>query len=237
MDLERIKGKALKSLNGNYAILIVAMLIFGLLAGISHLTSILISVPPIEGVLSLIVTGILYMGLTEIILKIARNKKASINDLFDRADLFFRCLAITIILSAICIVCYMLEYISINSLIVFINYHADMSALLSTFMIIVGIVLSIAVLVFSVIIGLSFSQVYFVLYDHQNMSLLDIFKKSMDIMEDHKIDLILLYLSFIGWIILAIFTFGLLFIWLLPYMSVTKAVFYDEIKHDDKALD
>ena len=37
-------------------------------------------------------------------------------------------------------------------------------------------------------------------------------------------------LSFIGWIILSPFTLFLLFIWLVPYMSVADAIYYDKLK-------
>ena len=46
----------------------------------------------------------------------------------------------------------------------------------------------------------------------------------------YKNDYILLVFSFTGWIILGAFTFGILYLWLFPYMSVTLANFYDEIK-------
>ena len=36
----------------------------------------------------------------------------------------------------------------------------------------------------------------------------------------------LLILSFIGWSILGAFTFGILYIWLIPYMNATMANYY-----------
>ena len=55
-------------------------------------------------------------------------------------------------------------------------------------------------------------------------------KKSTDMIEGHKNDYILLVLSFFGWFVLGIFTFGILYLWLVPYMLVTLANFYDKIK-------
>jgi uncharacterized membrane protein len=40
-------------------------------------------------------------------------------------------------------------------------------------------------------------------------------------------------LSFIGWAILSIFTFGIGLLWLIPYMNVSVAKFYDDIKEKD----
>ena len=35
-------------------------------------------------------------------------------------------------------------------------------------------------------------------------------------------------LSFVGWMILCVFTFGIGFIWLIPYMKTTTTAFYQE---------
>ena len=40
-----------------------------------------------------------------------------------------------------------------------------------------------------------------------------------------------LSLSFIGWIILSIMTFGIGLIWVIPYIYNTMPVFYDEVSH------
>lgn len=57
----------------------------------------------------------------------------------------------------------------------------------------------------------------------------DCLKQSEELMMGHKMDLFSLGLSFIGWIILAIFTFGLLYIWLTPYMEMSEVVFYENL--------
>ena len=54
--------------------------------------------------------------------------------------------------------------------------------------------------------------------------------ESKRIMVGHKGELFVLYLSFIGWALLAIPTFGLICIWLLPYMKMTTVNFYNAIK-------
>lgn len=49
-------------------------------------------------------------------------------------------------------------------------------------------------------------------------------------MEGNKMKLFLLDLSFIGWAILCLFTFGLGFFVLQPYMQVARAAFYEDLK-------
>ena len=53
---------------------------------------------------------------------------------------------------------------------------------------------------------------------------------SMAMMEGNKMKLFLLDLSFIGWAILCLFTFGLGFFVLQPYMQVARAAFYEDLK-------
>ena len=55
-------------------------------------------------------------------------------------------------------------------------------------------------------------------------------------MKGHKWDFFILNLSFIGWSILALFTLGILCLWLVPYMNVTFANFYNSIKDENATL-
>lgn len=53
--------------------------------------------------------------------------------------------------------------------------------------------------------------------------------ESQRLMQGHKIDLFVLEFSFIGWILLSIVTFGLLNLWLTPYMTMSQVVFYENL--------
>ena len=71
---------------------------------------------------------------------------------------------------------------------------------------------------------------YYILLDNENMTALEAIRKSKEMMNGHKMDFFMLNLSFLGWIILGIFTFGILYLWLAPYMSTAQANFYNAIK-------
>ena len=234
VDIKKLKSKALKNLNGKYKDIVIAIFLYGLLIGMCYATSLYIKEPPMTIFLTLIITGLFYMGLLQIMIKIARGKSPKYSELFQRTDAFFRCSAITVIFIAINALLALLEYTALNSLIVFISYQADLNIALSSFMIVVGIVLSSVIAIFWIVLMLSLSQSYHILYDNENMPLGDIFRMSMDMMDGHKIDYILLKISFIGWMFLGIFTMGILYLWLIPYMGVTLVNFYDKIKKDVK---
>ena len=78
--------------------------------------------------------------------------------------------------------------------------------------------------------GLAYSQTVYVLKDYPELSYNAAIERSMAMMEGHKWELFCLYLSFIGWILLEIITFGIASIWVKPYMSATFANYYEYVK-------
>lgn len=85
-----------------------------------------------------------------------------------------------------------------------------------------------------IIAALSYSQCLYIMLDHPDMDPMEAIRESKRIMNGHKLDFLILNLSFIGWLILGIFTFGLLYFWLIPYMSVTQANFYNALLEENK---
>lgn len=83
-----------------------------------------------------------------------------------------------------------------------------------------------------IIKGLSYSMTCFVLRDNPDMKNNEAIELSMKMMDGHKTALFWLYLTFIGWGILCIFTFGIGYFWLAPYMQASLAQFYEEVKED-----
>ncbi|HCC06226.1 TPA: hypothetical protein DEP94_02630 [Candidatus Nomurabacteria bacterium] len=81
-----------------------------------------------------------------------------------------------------------------------------------------------------IIAALSYSQVYFILADNPKLKAMEAIEKSKKIMYGNKWKLFCLGLRFLGWIILSIITLGIGFLWTGPYMMVSYAKFYDDIK-------
>ena len=77
-------------------------------------------------------------------------------------------------------------------------------------------------------IGLMFYEE--VAVDNEDLGTIDVVKKSWEITKGKKMDLFVFALSFIGWTLLAGLTFGILYIWLLPYMVVAMTMVYEKIK-------
>lgn len=73
---------------------------------------------------------------------------------------------------------------------------------------------------------LAYSQTFYLLADDPNLTAKEAQQASIDLMRGRKGELFILYLSFLGWEFVSLFTFGLLQIWLIPYIQTTLANFY-----------
>lgn len=72
----------------------------------------------------------------------------------------------------------------------------------------------------------SYAMTPFIMAEHPEMKAKDAITASKNAMKGHKWELFCLSFSFIGWILLAVLTLGIGFIFLSPYMEAAYAAFY-----------
>ncbi len=97
---------------------------------------------------------------------------------------------------------------------------------------VVILVMTVAYIVYACYISLTYSMVYFLLLDYPDLPATEIWKRSKQLMKGNRLRLFGLELSFIGWMILCVFTLGIGVFWLNPYMLATETEFYlDLIQH------
>ena len=78
--------------------------------------------------------------------------------------------------------------------------------------------------------ALAYMMAPYILKDHPELSPNQALNLSIKMMKGHKFDLFCLILSFIGWSFLAMFTLGIAYLWLAPYIATTIAAFYEDVK-------
>lgn len=78
--------------------------------------------------------------------------------------------------------------------------------------------------------ALSYSMTFFILADDKSIGAMEAIDKSKQMMYGYRWKLFCLYLRFLGWALLCILTFGIGFLWLLPYVQISMAKFYDDVK-------
>ena len=89
---------------------------------------------------------------------------------------------------------------------------------------------SILLLIPGIIAAMSYSMVHFVIVDNDFSSPLEALSKSKTIMLGHKWKLFTLMLVFLALSLVCIFTLGIGFLFLYPFIMVTMAAFYEAIK-------
>lgn len=82
----------------------------------------------------------------------------------------------------------------------------------------------------AIFVGLRYCFFHMLILDHPEMKAGDILKMNAEMMNGHKVEYFVLCLSFLGWGILSVFTFGIGSLWLMPYMQLTYIRYYDNLK-------
>lgn len=80
-----------------------------------------------------------------------------------------------------------------------------------------------------VIKGYSYALTPYLLKDHPELKFNAAIEESMRLMSGNKMHLFLLDLSFIGWFLLGLITFGIAFLWITPYWNTARAAFYEDL--------
>ena len=82
-----------------------------------------------------------------------------------------------------------------------------------------------------IIAAISYSMTFFIISEDRSLDAMSAINKSKKMMYGYKWKYFCLQLRFLGWALLCILTLGIGFLWLIPYVQVTNAIFYDDIKN------
>jgi uncharacterized membrane protein len=110
----------------------------------------------------------------------------------------------------------------------FFNFVTALAAYL--LMVLFVILWTLLLIIPGIIAALSYSLTFFILADDPAIGPMEAIDKSKKMMYGFKWKYFCLALRFLGWAILCLFTLGIGFLWLIPYMQVSFANFYDDVK-------
>lgn len=230
----------------------------GLAIGMTIVMSLIVSLFSAEGLLSLIGTllsVILSVGLSSFYLKLCCNQKAQARF----GDLFygFQCHPGKALLLYLLTILYMLPAIIVYGIgfaIVFFMNAGTLSMgsiLFGLVSILLAIGLTVVFFIYAAYVATTYSMVYYLLLDYPDLPVMDIWKRSAQIMKGSRLRFIGLQLSFMPWLLLPLvvmilgvvshsfvilFLGGLVFLfctfWVTPYMAASQAEMYlDLIQH------
>ncbi len=77
---------------------------------------------------------------------------------------------------------------------------------------------------------LSYSMSFYILEENRGMGALECIDRSKAMMNGHKMEFFVFGLSFLGWILLGCITFGIAYIWVIPYLNAATTNFYNNLK-------
>jgi len=83
-----------------------------------------------------------------------------------------------------------------------------------------------------IIKAFSYSMFLFILAENPNVSVRRALRISSEITKGYKLDIFITQLSFIGWYMLSVVTFGIILFWAVPYMYLTMANLYQFLKEE-----
>lgn len=228
LSIPEIKKHAKNNLKGKWSTAIVVSLIY---LAISFVISRFSSNIPFADIVLLVITIPLGYGLIYSFLKIYRNEEFSYGDFFTSSfnnfsriwkvvgNLLLK-LKVPIILLIVSIIL-MWSPILFN----FLSYSLNNLALI---FLLIGCVGSIVALILLYVKYLLYALSFYILTDNPDMSAKEIVEESQRIMNGQRGNYFVLLLSFIGWMFLAIFTFGIGMIFLQPYIQISIAIFYED---------
>jgi uncharacterized membrane protein len=114
---------------------------------------------------------------------------------------------------------------------IFLGFNNFGTALITYLLLLLYIFLwTLLLIVPGIIAALGYSLTFYILADDPNIKPQDALKKSKSMMDGYKEKLFYLSLRFLLLAILCILTLGIGFLWLIPYVHVTMAKFYDDVK-------
>jgi uncharacterized membrane protein len=112
------------------------------------------------------------------------------------------------------------------------NGFKDFGRALGTYLLMTLYILlwSILLIVPGIIAAISYSMTFFILAENPNIKAADALRLSKQMMYGHKTQYFMLMLSFIGWFLLSILTFGIGLLFLYSYITMASTIFYQQIK-------
>ena len=238
-----LKSRAKEQLKGNIGIVFLcALVIFAISLGVNLA---LFWAPSIASIADFLITPAFILSITMIFLALTRGIRPRVADVFKGFGMFGKALLLQLLMTFFLFMWSLIALIPMAIMLTqFFSYSFDMIIhngafteelyLLQDMMYIrqlLAIILVTSLAMIPMYIKyFSYSMSYYVLAENPCINAIGSLNESKRIMKGHKMRLFVLYLSFIWWWLLGIVTCGIAFIYVIPYVEMTVANFYLDIR-------
>lgn len=114
---------------------------------------------------------------------------------------------------------------------IFSGFNRFSTALAAFLLMLLYVVLwTLLLIVPGIIAALSYSMTFYIISDDGSIKATEALERSKQMMDGYKLKLFYLFLRFFLLSLLCVLTLGIGFFWLVPFVHVTLAKFYDDIK-------
>ena len=210
--------RARQSLRGNWGTPIAFSLLLGLLTvGINM-------APYVGGLAGVILAGPFQLGAVIFYITFARGGPVRLGMMFDGFKRFGRALAAYLLVGLLVALWTVLA--SLPGLLILASGENIDSVNL---MILGGVLTFVGACVALIVASLRYSQTFYILADQTTPGALAAISGSKQMMHQSKWKLFCLYWRFFGWYLLCLLTLGIGLLWVVPYVSVSIAKFYDDL--------
>lgn len=228
MERKLLKDKAKDLCKLNWTKLVLATLVYGIICII--LTSISYNY---KGILSYIINFIiLFIGIIYIkylIMYKMRNSHVDARDFIITFKVIWNYIKFRILMTIFLIPAIIIYYLI---------YPLIIASIYAPFIILLIIVCAILIICYILWLELTYFLVkYMIAESIDNLKILKCMSLSHEMIKGYRDDLIILFISFLGWIILSMLTFGIGFLWLLPYINLTLIEFYYKVSGKEDSTD
>ena len=218
MSLREIRANARESLKGNWLVAIIASFIAGIFGASG--------------------SGVSSSGTDEIDFSVL--DQLTPNELFATLAVFGSFLLIgmivSVLLSALVSVGYaqfnidLIDGIKPRIVTMFSKGKQVLTAIIANILVFIRVFLgTLLFIVPGIIATYKYAMVNYIIAENPDISAREALERSKEIMQGNKLRLFLLGLSFFGWALLVVLTFGIAGIWVAPYIQASYAAFYREI--------
>jgi len=231
---DRLMQKAQWFLRGNWLTAVGAALLYGLVRnGISFVSEIgsnewKLIASLFELLWAVFIAAPMLLGWNRFFLLIVRRRRPDFNRLFDGFRLYWKTIGTSLLIGLLVMLAAFPVLLAGIVAAVFLPAFAHTGAMPLAVMLVA--VLVTAALIPSMIVGLNYSQSFFILSDHPDLSVTAVLSRSREMMVGYRWKRVCLDARFIGWFLLGILTCFIGFLWIGPYLETAHALFYEDIR-------
>jgi uncharacterized membrane protein len=227
----QLMAEARADLSGKWGPAVGIMLLYIVMVYAISFATALIPIPFASNLIQIFIVPPLVVGLNIAFLSVARQQPATVSNLFDGFNRYWPSVSAYFFQNL-----FLMLWILPGAVLLGIGAglqsasHAHGTPALSLPGFLLLLIGGCYLLITAIIISYRYSQVLFIVADTPSIGGLAALRRSIELMHGHKMKFFVLGLRFIGWILLAICTLGIGFLWLAPYLQTAYARFYDDLK-------